>query len=224
MTGYSEFGVTDLVAYDGDQDEECAARSDQVFTVDDALTIEDHPNGTLVWSPIVDKAAKLDPLVELTGKFVEAIKSMAVPTPVYITMPDIKQSDVTVSAPEVNVTTPDVHVDVHVPEQPAPNIDVHVPETEAPVVNVTTPDVHVDVHVPEQEPPNIEVNVPDAMPPNIEVHVPDAMPADRQREYPRTARAHRPRRRPGARGCRAAHRPRRCERPGAEAHDEDDPA
>ena len=56
VTGYGEFGVTTLLAYDGDGDEECAARDGQEFSIEEAAAIDDHPNGTLVWSPVVDKA------------------------------------------------------------------------------------------------------------------------------------------------------------------------
>ena len=55
VTGYGEFGVTHLLAYDGDEDLECAARDGQEFTIEEAAAIDDHPNGTLVWSPVVDK-------------------------------------------------------------------------------------------------------------------------------------------------------------------------
>ena len=55
VTGYGEFGVTTLLAYDGDGDEECAARDGQEFSIDEADAIDDHPNGTLVWSPVVDR-------------------------------------------------------------------------------------------------------------------------------------------------------------------------
>ena len=49
---YAELGVTHVVADDGDEDEECAARHGQVFSLDEAMTIEDHPNGTLDWLPV----------------------------------------------------------------------------------------------------------------------------------------------------------------------------
>lgn len=77
VLGYKEFGVSHLLAYDGDGDEECAARDGQEFTIDEAEAIEDHPNGTLVWSPVFDKAEKApapDPTVVV---LLEAIKSMA---------------------------------------------------------------------------------------------------------------------------------------------------
>lgn len=49
---YRDLGVTHVVADDGDEDEECAARHGQVFTVEEAEGIIDHPNGTLDWLPI----------------------------------------------------------------------------------------------------------------------------------------------------------------------------
>ena len=49
---YEGYGVRQVVADDGDQDEECAERHGQVFDVDDAMSIEDHPNGTLDWLPV----------------------------------------------------------------------------------------------------------------------------------------------------------------------------
>ncbi len=55
VTGNGEFGVTHLLAYDGDDDEVCAERNGQEFTIDEAQDIDDHPNGTLVWSPVVDR-------------------------------------------------------------------------------------------------------------------------------------------------------------------------
>ncbi len=40
-------------AIDGDGDEECAARDGQEFSIADADGIEDHPNGTLDWVPVL---------------------------------------------------------------------------------------------------------------------------------------------------------------------------
>jgi phage portal protein BeeE len=50
---YREMGVGEVEAIDGDDDPECAERDGQTFSVDDAEAIEDHPNGTLDWLPIV---------------------------------------------------------------------------------------------------------------------------------------------------------------------------
>lgn len=52
LTSYQEYGVERVTAIDGDQDEECAARDGQEFTVEEAMSIEDHPNGTLDWAPV----------------------------------------------------------------------------------------------------------------------------------------------------------------------------
>jgi hypothetical protein len=56
LRGYDSYGVSKVEAIDGDDDEECASRHGQVFTVDEALDITDHPNGTLDWVPVLDKA------------------------------------------------------------------------------------------------------------------------------------------------------------------------
>jgi hypothetical protein len=53
VAGYKELGVEQFVAYDGDDDPECAERNGQTFSADEALEVEDHPNGTLVFSPLV---------------------------------------------------------------------------------------------------------------------------------------------------------------------------
>jgi hypothetical protein len=52
LRGYAEFGVESVEAIDGDDDDECAERNGQVFSVEDALAITDHPNGTLDWVPL----------------------------------------------------------------------------------------------------------------------------------------------------------------------------
>lgn len=50
---YGDLGVSQVEAIDGDQDEECADRNGQIFSLDDAELIEDHPNGTLDWMPVM---------------------------------------------------------------------------------------------------------------------------------------------------------------------------
>lgn len=64
LASYGEFGVSQVEAIDGDEDTECAERDGQVFSVEEADAIEDHPNGTLDWAPIVDfpEPAKASPL------------------------------------------------------------------------------------------------------------------------------------------------------------------
>jgi hypothetical protein len=53
LRGYREYRVREVVAIDGDHDAECAVRDGNTYTVDDALSITDHPNGTLDWIPVV---------------------------------------------------------------------------------------------------------------------------------------------------------------------------
>lgn len=50
---YGDLGATEVQAIDGDLDEECAARDGRTFSILDADSIQDHPNGTLDWVPIV---------------------------------------------------------------------------------------------------------------------------------------------------------------------------
>ena len=51
LGSYADAGITMVEAVDGDGDPECAERDGQLFTVDEADAIEDHPNGTLDWVP-----------------------------------------------------------------------------------------------------------------------------------------------------------------------------
>jgi hypothetical protein len=53
LQSYREYGVERVTAIDGDQDEECAARDGQEYSLEEALDIEDHPNGTLDWAPAI---------------------------------------------------------------------------------------------------------------------------------------------------------------------------
>ncbi len=57
LFSYSDAGITQVQAIDGDGDEECAERDGQVFDIDEADSIEDHPNGTLDWVPIIGSEA-----------------------------------------------------------------------------------------------------------------------------------------------------------------------
>lgn len=57
LESFREFQVTQVIAVDGDDDETCSARHGQVFSVEEAMTIADHPNGTLSWDPVVDTRA-----------------------------------------------------------------------------------------------------------------------------------------------------------------------
>lgn len=53
LGSYREAGLNMVQAIDGDDDEQCAARNGREFTIADAYGIEDHPNGTLDWVPVL---------------------------------------------------------------------------------------------------------------------------------------------------------------------------
>lgn len=53
IRSYTEFGIAEVQAIDGDDDAECAARNGHVYPVTEALGITDHPNGTLDWLPVI---------------------------------------------------------------------------------------------------------------------------------------------------------------------------
>jgi hypothetical protein len=53
LGGYKEFSIREVQAIDGDGDEQCAERDGRTFSVEDAYGIEDHPNGTLDWIPVI---------------------------------------------------------------------------------------------------------------------------------------------------------------------------
>lgn len=94
---YGQYEVAQVQAIDGDTDAECAARDGNVYALDDAYNITDHPNGTLDWVPVVK--ARLDPVVT----------TVSAPA-VTVSMPELP-------APVVNYTPPDIHI-------PAPQVTV----------------------------------------------------------------------------------------------------
>jgi phage portal protein BeeE len=149
VTGYGEFGVTHLLAYDGDDDEACAERNGREFTIDEAEAIDDHPNGTLVWSPVVDKSwhEPQQPMVQnFTIDIGDAIKSIPAPQiTVEPTPVTVEPTDLGPLLKAVNSLSRDIKA------IPAPV--VNVPEVKAPAVYVSPPaitDVRV-VSMPDRE-------------------------------------------------------------------------
>lgn len=55
---YGDLGATEVQAIDGDGDPECAERDGRTFSVTEADSIEDHPNGTLDWVPVIPEVAE----------------------------------------------------------------------------------------------------------------------------------------------------------------------
>jgi len=126
LGSYGEFGVAEVEAVDGDKDEECAARNGRTFSLADAAGIEDHPNGTLDWVPIVGRAyleepRKAEPMVDA---FTATIRAMQAPPTVNIPAPIVNIE--ATPAPVVNVAAP----------APSPAPVVNVPAAAAPIVNI----------------------------------------------------------------------------------------
>lgn len=114
LSSYAEFGVTEVQAIDGDGDEECAARDGQTFSLEEAGAIEDHPNGTLDWVPLlpdepVAGKAQTDILVDLAQSMKATLELLAMREPVHqpnitVNVPPQPPANVTVNPPAVNVT------------------------------------------------------------------------------------------------------------------------
>lgn len=110
---YLDAGLSEVQAIDGDGDPECAERDGQIYAISDAESIEDHPNGTLDWVPVIDMPeAKASP-TELE-QAVGVIRAMAE-----------RRDD-----QRISVEGPTIH------NHPAPLPDIHVPEA---VVNLPEP-------------------------------------------------------------------------------------
>lgn len=144
LSSYGEFGVSEVLAYDGDGDEECAARDGQTFSVDEAYSIEDHPNGTLDWAPVVEGRAFLSPLEEAVKAFLERPDPQTTINN-YVQNPD---------APSVIFTEGETRVVMPTVEPPTVVNNVSVPAQKAPIVQVTN------------EGPNITVQPADVVLPN----------------------------------------------------------
>ncbi len=129
LFSYSDAGVTQVQAIDGDGDEECAERDGQVFDIDEADSIEDHPNGTLDWVPVlgdVPMKALVPPVPlslgeQLLGAIVALSQRESV-TNIY----QAEQKAAQVTLPEINVQPPDVTVNVAA--APVPNVTVNLPD------------------------------------------------------------------------------------------------
>jgi phage portal protein BeeE len=105
LSTYRELGAEYVEALDGDEDEECSARVlANPWTVEDAFSEVDHPNGTLDWVPVVSEEAVLaaadeggDGKAERPGPAVWAgIEAMAKAAAIPLEIP----------APIVNVAAP----------------------------------------------------------------------------------------------------------------------
>ena len=161
LGSYGDAGVTQVQAIDGDGDEECAARDGQVFDIDEADSIEDHPNGTLDWVPVIGEAKARPSLVDIAS----ADQMSVLRT---LLAQQREPVNVTVAAPEWPKQNADVFLErgedgrisairaqppsrepisdliATLREMPAPVVNVSVPRQAPPVVNVDAPVVTVE--------------------------------------------------------------------------------
>lgn len=113
IESFREYGVTEVEAIDGDEDEECAARNGKVYPLDEALAITDHPNGTLDWAP----AKAQDPMV-MAMKALTVAVGRPTPQPIVNVYPavTVEPAPITVNLPEqpapvVNIAPAEVHIE-----------------------------------------------------------------------------------------------------------------
>jgi SPP1 gp7 family putative phage head morphogenesis protein len=168
IASYTDAGIDYVQAIDGDGDPECAARDGEIYSSDDADSIEDHPNGTLDWVPVIDDSQKakadegmqihihnypLDPTSDptkgpakadlITSQHEELMAAIAGQTAAFTSLP----------APIVNIAAPEVTIPptvVNVAPSPAPAVTIQ--HHDAPVT-VNSPDVHV--HLPPVKPKRV---------------------------------------------------------------------
>jgi len=77
IASYSDAGFDQVQAIDGDGDPECAERDGQIYSSDEADSIEDHPNGTLDWVPVISDPTDLVDTSEVPMKAGMAPRSIA---------------------------------------------------------------------------------------------------------------------------------------------------
>lgn len=95
LLGYQALGVREVEATDGDLDEECRDRDGRTFSIEEAMTIRDHPNGTLDWIPLEPLGNKADP---------------DVPTMPFYQVLETTPPTINVSSPNINIEQPAVNV------------------------------------------------------------------------------------------------------------------
>ena len=157
---YSDAGFDQVRAIDGDGDPECAERDGQIYSSDEADSIEDHPNGTLDWVPVIGDEVKakepemqihihnypLEPNADPTRSKADIANSqhdelLAAISANTAAVANIPQPIVNFTPPELNIPATVVNV------APSPAPAVTFEHHDAPVTT-TAPDVHVHVPAP----------------------------------------------------------------------------
>ena len=144
LGSYTDAGIEQVQAIDGDGDPECAERDGQVYDVDEADSIEDHPNGTLDWVPIVEFGKATLPAKE-------AETHIHIHNEIQPQVVNVAPANAAIEVYPANPEAPHIHVEptpVNV-QVAAPNVEVH----HEPVINVAaSPAPNVVVNMPEQAP------------------------------------------------------------------------
>jgi len=150
LDSYGQYGVAEVQAIDGDQDDECASRNGRIFALADADGIQDHPNGTLDWVPIFvpSKAADMDltPVMRALMESMVSEDAKAKATLAEQSSQIDAMAERFARAVEALAAVPPAaapQITVVAAEQPAPVVNVTVPEQAAPVVNVSPPVVNI---------------------------------------------------------------------------------
>lgn len=145
LTTYADGGLTMVQAIDGDQDEACADRNGREFTILEADGIEDHPNGTLDWLPVMEQKARIAPgsIAEAMGMFTTAhVESMEATRSLHMQTSAAIVAGMTHVGERVDALVNTPHV-VNVEAAKAPIVKVNVPPAPAPIINVPEPTVIV---------------------------------------------------------------------------------
>jgi phage portal protein BeeE len=132
---YTDVGLTEVQAIDGDGDEECAARDGEVFSIEEADGIEDHPNGTLDWVPVLaepeGKALSesqlrglelVESMTREAGKADERLAAMV--TSMNTRAEAESKRPIIVGAPVVNIPPTVVNVEAPIVHLPAPIVNI----------------------------------------------------------------------------------------------------
>ena len=139
---YKDVGLSEVQAIDGDQDEECADRDGRIFSIADAYDIQDHPNGTLDWVPVID-LPQGKALTERQTKALELVESMTREAAVS----DERITTIVASfnaraQAEAERSTAEAQRPIIV-QAPTVNVPPTTVNVEAPVVHLPAPVVHI---------------------------------------------------------------------------------
>jgi hypothetical protein len=97
--------------------------------------------------------------------------SVTVPQSISMNVPEQPAPIVNVTTPDVTVNVPEKSVTVNIPEQPTPTVTVNVPEQDAPIINFKSADVNVSVQpTPVEIVNDVNVKIPKAVKEHQTVH------------------------------------------------------